>query len=62
MTNAPGKKAWPITGATYILLAREKTDVNKSVIKFFDWAFTNGDETAKKNLIMYLCQNLLRIK
>lgn len=48
MTNAPGKKAWPITGATYILLAREKTDVNKSVIKFFDWAFTNGDETAKK--------------
>jgi len=48
MTNAPGKKAWPITGATYILLAREKTDVNKSVIKFFDWAFTNGDESAKK--------------
>ncbi|MDI1470920.1 MAG: phosphate ABC transporter substrate-binding protein PstS [Thermodesulfovibrio sp.] len=48
MTNAPGKKAWPITGATYILLAKEKTDVNKSVIKFFDWAFTNGDETAKK--------------
>lgn len=48
MTNAPGNKAWPITGATYILLAREKTDVNKSVIKFFDWAFTNGDETAKK--------------
>jgi len=48
MTNAPGKKAWPITGATYILLAREKTDANKSVIKFFDWAFKNGDETAKK--------------
>ncbi len=48
MTNAPGKKAWPITGATYILLAREKTDANKSVIKFFDWAFQNGDETAKK--------------
>ncbi|GAB6183466.1 phosphate ABC transporter substrate-binding protein PstS [Thermodesulfovibrio hydrogeniphilus] len=48
MTNAPGKKAWPITGATYILLAREKTDVNKSVIKFFDWAFQRGDESAKK--------------
>lgn len=48
ITNAPGKKAWPITGATYILLAREKTDVNKSVIKFFDWAFQNGDSTAKK--------------
>ncbi|GAB5047228.1 phosphate ABC transporter substrate-binding protein PstS [Thermodesulfovibrio sp. TK110] len=48
MTNAPGKKSWPITGATYILLAREKNDVNKSVIKFFDWAFINGDATAKK--------------
>jgi len=48
MTNSPGKKAWPITGATYILLAREKNDVNKSVIKFFDWAFKNGDGTAKK--------------
>ena len=41
-------KRTPITGATYILLAKEKTDVNKSVIKFFDWAFTYGDETAKK--------------
>ncbi len=48
MTDAPGKKAWPITGATYILLAKEKTDINKSVIKFFEWAFQNGDETAKK--------------
>lgn len=48
MTNAPGKKAWPITGATYILLAREKNEVNKSVIKFFDWAFSYGDATAKK--------------
>ncbi len=48
MTNAPGKNAWPITGATYILLAKEKTDVNKSVIKFFDWAFKNGDGNAKK--------------
>lgn len=47
MTNAPGKKAWPITGATYILLAREKTDINKSVIRFFDWAFQNADKTAK---------------
>jgi len=48
MTNASGKKAWPITGATYILLAKEKTDANKSVTKFFDWAFQHGDETAKK--------------
>jgi len=58
MTNAPGKKAWPITGATYILLAREKNDVNKSVIKFFDWAFKNGDNTAKKLDYVPLPQNV----
>ncbi|MDI6865586.1 MULTISPECIES: phosphate ABC transporter substrate-binding protein PstS [Thermodesulfovibrio] len=58
MTNAPGKKAWPITGATYILLAREKNDVNKSVIKFFDWAFQNGDNTAKKLDYVPLPKNL----
>ncbi len=58
LTDAAGKKAWPITGATYILLAREKNDINKSVIKFFDWAFTNGDETAKKLDYVPLPKNL----
>ncbi|MEN2985863.1 MAG: phosphate ABC transporter substrate-binding protein PstS [Thermodesulfovibrionaceae bacterium] len=58
MTNAPGKKAWPITGATYILLAKEKIETNKSVIKFFDWAFENGDEIAKKLDYVPLPKNL----
>lgn len=48
LTNAPGKDSWPIAGATFILLAKEKTDVNKSVVKFFDWAFKNGDNKAKE--------------
>ncbi|MBO8144173.1 MAG: phosphate ABC transporter substrate-binding protein PstS [Thermodesulfobacterium sp.] len=47
LTNAPGKEAWPIVGATYILLSREKKDTNKEVIKFFDWAFKNGDQVAE---------------
>lgn len=46
MTNAPGEGAWPITGATYILLAKEKAEVNKEMVKFFDWAFQAGDKTA----------------
>lgn len=46
MTNAPGENAWPIAGATYILLAKEKTEVNKEVVKFFDWAFKKGDKPA----------------
>ncbi|MFN3567833.1 MAG: phosphate ABC transporter substrate-binding protein PstS, partial [Caldimicrobium sp.] len=48
MTNAHGKKAWPIAGATYILLAKEKGDINKEVVKFFDWAFRKGDKRAEE--------------
>ncbi|GBE00485.1 phosphate-binding protein PstS precursor [bacterium BMS3Abin07] len=48
LTNAPGKNAWPIAGATFILLAREKRDSNINTVKFYDWAFNNGDKTAKR--------------
>lgn len=46
MTNAEGEGAWPIVGATYILLARERKELNKEVIKFFDWAYKKGDKRA----------------
>ncbi|MCU4138149.1 MAG: ABC-type phosphate transport system [Thermodesulfobacteria bacterium] len=48
LTNVPGENAWPIVGATYILLSREKKETNKEVVKFFDWAFKNGDKIAEK--------------
>jgi phosphate transport system substrate-binding protein len=48
LVNAPGKNAWPVAGATFILLAKEKTDANKNVVKFYDWAFKNGDAKAKE--------------
>src|SRR5512135_120061 len=43
LVNAPGKDSWPIAGATFILLAKEKTVSNKKVVSFYDWAFKNGD-------------------
>ncbi|MBK3331820.1 phosphate ABC transporter substrate-binding protein PstS [Persephonella atlantica] len=46
MVNAPGKNAWPIAGASFILEAREKAEVNKKVNRFFKWAFEHGDEIA----------------
>ncbi len=48
LTNAPGKDSWPITGATFILVqkSQEKPENGKEVLKFFDWAFTNGDKYA----------------
>ena len=48
LVDAPGEKSWPIAGASFILLAKEKGDVNKRVTTFFDWTFKNGDKTAEK--------------
>jgi phosphate transport system substrate-binding protein len=58
LTNAPGKKAWPIAGATFILLAREKKDPNGKVVKFFDWAFDHGDNKAKELIYVPLPKSL----
>ncbi len=48
LTNQPGKESWPITGATFILIykTQEKPENGKEVLKFFDWAYTNGDKLA----------------
>jgi len=58
LTNAPGKKAWPIAGATFILLAKEKKDSNVKVVKFYDWAFKNGAAKAKELIYVPLPQEL----
>ncbi len=58
LTNAPGKKSWPIAGATFILLAKEKADSNKKVVKFFDWSFKNGDNKAKELVYVPLPKGL----
>jgi phosphate transport system substrate-binding protein len=48
LTNQEGKEAWPISGATFILVHTKPTDAAaaKTAINFFDWAFTNGDKAA----------------
>lgn len=48
LNNTPGKTSWPIAGATFILMSREKKDSNMKTVKFFDWAFKNGDTKAKE--------------
>ncbi|MCK9418385.1 MAG: phosphate ABC transporter substrate-binding protein PstS [Nitrospirae bacterium] len=58
LNNAPGKKAWPIAGATFILLAKEKKDSNMKVVKFYDWAFKNGDSKAKELVYVPLPKSL----
>ena len=48
LTNQPGKDAWPITSATFILMhkVQDKPQQAATVLKFFDWAYTSGDATA----------------
>jgi phosphate transport system substrate-binding protein len=50
LTEQPGKATWPITGASFILVpARsDKPASTREVIKFFDWAFKNGQEMAEE--------------
>ena len=41
-----GATSYPIVAATFILLPAEKTEMNKKVTAFIDWAYTNGDKAA----------------
>jgi phosphate transport system substrate-binding protein len=48
LTDAAGAKAWPIAGATFILVPKQPKDIaaTKEALKFFEWAYKNGDDMA----------------
>ena len=48
LTNQPGPGAWPLTGATFILMhkSQDKPAQAATVLKFFDWAYRQGDPAA----------------
>lgn len=48
LTDQKGRDAWPITGATFILVhvKPEKPEEVRSALTFFDWSFENGDKMA----------------
>jgi len=48
LLDQPGAEAWPITGATFILVHTKQTDAakGKEVLSFFDWCYKNGDAAA----------------
>ncbi|MFZ1907912.1 MAG: phosphate ABC transporter substrate-binding protein PstS [Burkholderiales bacterium] len=49
LTDAPGAHAWPIAGATFILMhkVQDKPANAKQVLTFFKWAYANGDRMAE---------------
>ena len=50
LNNQSGDKSWPIVGATYILIHKEKADAAKAqaMLKFFAWCYKHGAEMAQK--------------
>jgi phosphate transport system substrate-binding protein len=63
LTDAPGKDAWPIAGATFILM--HKTQDNpanaKEVLAFFRWAYTQGDAMAESLDYVPLPDNVVKL-
>ncbi len=49
LTNQADPNAWPISAATFILIHTKPTNPDnvKNTLKFFDWAYSSGDELAK---------------
>jgi phosphate transport system substrate-binding protein len=50
LTDQSGKDAWPITGATFILMhvKQDKPAQAAEALKFFDWAYRNGSKMAEE--------------
>jgi phosphate transport system substrate-binding protein len=48
LVEQKGASSWPITGASFVLMYKEPTDkaASKDVIKFFTWAFKDGQQLA----------------
>ena len=48
LTNQPGAAAWPISGATFIMMqkSQDKAANAAATLKFFTWAYANGDKMA----------------
>src|SRR5690606_31027601 len=48
LTDQPGEKSWPVTGATFILMFKKqrKPDRARQVLEYFDWAYKSGDKLA----------------
>jgi phosphate transport system substrate-binding protein len=50
LTNEPGKDAWPVVGATFVLMhsTQANADKGRETLKFFNWAFSKGGQTAQQ--------------
>jgi phosphate transport system substrate-binding protein len=63
LTNQPGKEAWPITGATFILMhkTQDKPVQAAEALKFFEWSFKNGTKAAEQLDYVPLPDSLIKL-
>jgi phosphate transport system substrate-binding protein len=63
LTEQAGKDAWPITGATFILMHKVQDKPAQAVeaLKFFDWSFKNGAKMADELDYVALPESLIKL-
>ncbi len=63
LTDQPGKASWPITGASFILMhkSQAKPEQAREVLKFFDWAFSNGAKMAAELDYVPMPDNVVKL-
>lgn len=48
IADPAGADSYPIVAATFVLLPKEKVDMDKKATAFFDWSYKNGQELASE--------------
>ena len=63
LTDQPGENSWPITGVSYILIAKEQQDevLAKTMLTFFDWCYQHGTEIAKELHYVPMPENVVQM-
>jgi phosphate transport system substrate-binding protein len=62
LANQPGDKSWPMTAATWILIYKKPADAVAAgeALKFFAWAYRNGDKMADELHYVPMPENVVK--
>ena len=63
LTDQPGAKSWPITGASFILFYKDQQhpETAKAVLKFLDWSYRHGQKMALKLDYVPIPMNVVKL-
>lgn len=63
LIDQPGANAWPVTGASFVLIHRRQEDPikAKAMLSFFDWCYSKGTEEALKLHYVPIPDEVVRI-